>query len=199
MFGLPNHHPLSKAVAVLTRDHEHTVGGVTGTEEALLLMLERAIHSDTSGATSSGAGGTGAVLDAAALDLRESIFRTLSSNARPEWNIAYRLEHQARVVAGVPSMENKLLALCMAWEDLIRELLQPTRRVPVKDQHCPACGYAQTTVTNPDGEDVVRPALEASLTGADSVLRCLVCAEEWRADIWEEVFGASGLPGALPV
>lgn len=197
MFGLPNHHPLSKAVEVLTRDHQHEVDGVVGTEEPLLLMLEQAIGSSTG--AGSGGGGKGAILNAAALDLRESIFRTLSSNARPEWNTAYRLEHQARVVAGVPSMENKLLSLCMAWENLIRELLQPTRRVPVKDQHCPACGYAQTTVTNPDGEDVVRPALEASLTGADSTLKCLVCLQEWHADIWEEVFGAAGLPAALPV
>ncbi|MER2142180.1 MAG: hypothetical protein ABS888_00185 [Eubacteriales bacterium] len=196
MFGLPNHHPLSKAVAVLTRDHEHTVGGVTGTEEPLLLMLERAIHSDTSGATSSGAGGTGAVLDAAALDLRDSISRVVPGTV-PEL-LPQRLEAWVSRLVDERA-EWDLRMLCADWTVAIRELLQPTRRVPVKDQHCPACGYARTTVTNPDGEDVVRPALEATLTGADSVLRCLVCTEEWRADIWEKVFGASGLPGALPV
>lgn len=197
MFGLPNHHPLSKAVAVLTRDHEHTVDGVTGTEEPLLLMLERAIRSDTSGATSSGAGGTGAVLDAAALDLRDEISNLVPGNA-PEL-LLVRLEVHANRLAGDEQAEWDLRKLCEGWTAAIRELLQPTRRVPVKDQHCPACGYAQTTVTNPDGEDVVRPALEASLTGADSTLRCLVCQSEWRADMWEEVFGVAGLPAALPV
>lgn len=197
MFGLPNHHPLSKAVAVLTRDHMHEVDGVTGIEEPLLLMLEKAIGSSTG--AGSGGGGKGAILNAAALDLRESIHRALAPDSRPDWRTAYRLEHHARVCAGVPSMEDELLASCSYWERAIRELLQPTRRVPVKDQHCPACGYAQTTVTNPDGEDVVRPALEASLTGADSTLKCLVCLQEWHADIWEEVFGAAGLPAALPV
>lgn len=194
MFGLPNHHPLSKAVEVLTRDHQHEVDGVVGTEEPLLLMLEQAIGSSTG--AGSGGGGKGAILNAAALDLRDSISRVVPGTV-PEL-LPQRLE------AWVPRLAEEaaewyLLKLCESWADAIRELLQPTRRVPVKDQHCPACGYGQTTVTNPDGEDVLRPALEASLTGADSVLRCLVCTEEWHADIWEEVFGASGLPGALPV
>lgn len=195
MFGLPNHHPLSKAVAVLTRDHEHTVDGVIGTEEPLLLMLEQAIGSSTG--AGSGGGGKGAILNAAALDLRESISRTLPGSRH--YSPTTRLEVHAARCAGDEVAEWDLRKLCEGWAVAIRELLQPTRRVPVKDQHCPACGYAQATVTNPDGEDVLRPALEASLTGADSVLRCLVCTEEWRADIWEEVFGASGLPGALPV
>lgn len=195
MFGLPNHHPLSKAVAVLTRDHEHEVDGVVGTEEPLLLMLEQAISSSTG--AGSGGGGKGAILNAAALDLRDSISDQVPGNA-PEL-LLVRLEVHATRLAGDEQAEWDLRKFCESWTAAIRELLQPTRRVPVKDQHCPACGYGQTTVTNPDGEDVLRPALEASLTGADSVLRCLVCTEEWRADIWEEVFGASGLPGALPV
>lgn len=193
MFGLPNHHPLSKAVAVLTRDHEHTVDGVVGTEEPLLLMLEQAIGSSTG--AGSGGGGKGAILNAAALDLRDSISREFSGmyySPLPE-----RLEFEVRSCSSEQE-EDELLHRCRYWEKAIRELLQPTRRVPVKDQPCPACGYAQVTL-DMDGEDVLRPALEASLTGADSVLRCLVCTEEWRADIWEEVFGASGLPGALPV
>ncbi len=194
MFGLPNHHPLSKAVEVLTRDHQHEVDGVVGTEEPLLLMLEQAIGSSTG--AGSGGGGKGAILNAAALDLRDSISRVVPGTV-PEL-LPQRLEAWVGRLAE-EAAEWYLLKLCESWADAIRELLQPTRRVPVKDQHCPACGYGQTTVTNPDGEDVLRPALEASLTGADSVLRCLVCTEEWRADIWEEVFGASGLPGALPV
>lgn len=194
MFGLPNHHPLSKAVEVLTRDHQHEVDGVVGTEEPLLLMLEQAIGSSTG--AGSGGGGKGAILNAAALDLRDSISRVVPGTV-PEL-LPQRLEAWVGRLAE-EAAEWYLRKLCESWAASIRELLQPTRRVPVKDQHCPACGYGQTTVTNPDGEDVLRPALEASLTGADSVLRCLVCTEEWRADIWEEVFGASGLPGALPV
>lgn len=194
MFGLPNHHPLSKAVAVLTRDHEHEVDGVVGTEAPLLLMLEQAIGSSTG--AGSGGGGKGAILNAAALDLRDSISAQVPGNA-PEL-LLVRLEVHATRCAGDEQAEWDLRKFCESWEKAIRELLQPTRRVPVKDQHCPACGYAQVTM-DMDGEDVLRPALEASLTGADSVLRCLVCTEEWRADIWEEVFGASGLPGALPV
>lgn len=194
MFGLPNHHPLSKAVEVLTRDHQHEVDGVVGTEEPLLFMLEQAIGSSTG--AGSGGGGKGAILNAAALDLRDSISDQVPGNA-PEL-LLVRLEVWARRLADEVA-EDHLVALCRKWERAIRELLQPTRRVPVKDQHCPACGYGQVTVTNPDGEDVVRPALEASLTGADSTLTCLVCTEEWHADMWEEVFGAAGLPGGLPV
>lgn len=195
MFGLPNHHTLSKAVRELTMDHEHTAEGVTGTEEGLLLMLERAIASDTSGAHGGG-GGKGAILNAAALDLWEEIRRGL-----PYAGKVYpprRLEMLACRVAGDEAAEEELLGLCRYWSSRIRELLAPPRRVPVKGQHCPACGYAQVTL-DMDGEDVLQPCLVATLTGADSRLECLACTASWRADTWERVFGASGLPGGLQV
>lgn len=176
-------------------DHEHTAEGVTGTEEGLLLMLERAIASDTSGAHGGG-GGKGAILNAAALDLWEEIKRGLpfSGMVYP----ARRVEQWARMVAGDEDRENELLALCRYWSARIRELLAPPRRVPVKGQHCPACGYAQVTL-DMDGEDVLQPSLVATLTGADSRLECQACTASWRADTWERVFGASGLPGGLQV
>lgn len=196
MFGLPNHHPLSQAVRELSMDHQHTVEGVTGTEEGLLLMLERAIASSSGAGSGGGGDSPGSVLNAAALDLWEEIKRGL-----PFAGLGHpprRLEQLARRVAGDITAEEDLLRLCHYWSARIRELLAPPRRVPVKGQHCPACGYAQVTM-DMDGEDVLRPALVATLTGADSRLECLACTASWRADTWERVFGAAGLPGGLQV
>lgn len=186
MFGLPDHHLLSQTVAELTRPHTHKVGDLDGIEPPLFQMLEDAVG-NTSGRGSAPGGSTraGAPVDVSALQLWSNIQAVIAEHwpghgdlARANTPPADRLEQWASSLAG-SDLETYLLEFCVYWADQIRELLYPTRRVPLRGVECVNCGTGDVMDRDQDGELVRRPAV--TLYPEDSPPRavCQVCGAEW--------------------
>jgi hypothetical protein len=188
MFGLPPGNALRESVVELTRDHTRSVGELIGTEPPLLRLLEVAIGADTSG----GAGGAGrnknsAPLDVTALSLWEEIGSVVAHNwpgrlelARRGTHLIDRLTAWTNVVAAGPD-EPHLLEYCEYWASAIRELLEPTRRVPLRGVACMGCKLTWV-FDEQDGQTTYQPALIASISdrhlhGVE--VRCQSCEGAW--------------------
>jgi hypothetical protein len=188
MFGLPPGNALREVVVELTRDHTRSKGDLTGTEPPLLRLLEVAIRADTSG----GAGGAGrnknsAPLDVTALALWDEIARVVAFNWPGKGDVRHKRQHLidrltwwTNTVAGGEN-EPYLLEYCESWASAIRELLEPTQRVPLRGVACLGC--KNTWVTDEkEGETTYTPALLASISdrhlhGVE--VKCLACEEAW--------------------
>lgn len=186
MYGLPNSSALSFVVHELTATHERTVGELHGQEPALLLQLQRAIASDTSGAYGGGGDRTGAPIDPAALALRDEIASSINTHApgKPHYRLGNvdmvgRLQHWTKTVAGT-DREDDLLEMCEYWRARIRDLLDPPKRVALRGVSCPSCGYDLCLQKNQYGETVLAATLLAHLSENPLRAECLACGKEWR-------------------
>lgn len=183
MFGLPNDHPLSTAVAVLVQEHEHTTDVGTGLEQGLLLQLDQAIGSSTAGAPGGGQA-TGSPVNLSALTLRAEIADTINRQlpverllGTPRASTAQRLRWLVPTIE--PEYEGWLLDLCESWADRIRELLTPSRHVPLRGQSCPECKCLTYPTEDPDGGTVLSPPLVAHLSEPELRIECLACGHQW--------------------
>jgi len=169
----------------LTRDHPRSVGTISGTEPPLLRLLEVAIKADTSGASGgSGRNKNSAPLDVTALALWEDIARVVGDNwpgrgdlKMTTTHLIDRLTWWTNTVAGTDS-EPHLLEFCEYWRYEIRELLEPTRRVPLRGQRCSGC--KETWLRNEqDGQTTLMPVLVAYPDASPMRVKCLSCDETY--------------------
>lgn len=190
MFGLPDHHSLSETVAQLTRPHTRKVGELDGIEPALLDLLASAIG-NTSGRGSAPGGSTraGAPLDVTALSLWTSISAVVSEHwpghgdlARADTSLPDRLEQWTSHLAG-SDHEVYLLEFCLYWVEQIRELLEPTRKMPLRGVACGHCGFESIREPNPEGETVRRPAILVYPDERPTRAECQVCGEQWVGEL----------------
>lgn len=188
MFGLPPGNALREVVVELTRDHTRSVGELIGTEPPLLRLLEVAIGADTSGG--SGGGGrnkNSAPLDVTALTLWEEIAGTVGEHwpgrGNPEYattHLSDRLTWWTNTVASGPN-EPHLLEFCEYWRTSIRELLEPTQRVPLRGVPCRSCKITWVKEEK-EGETTFLPVLTASISEKHLhgvQVGCMFCGEEW--------------------
>lgn len=187
MFGLPNRDPLSRAVEVLVCEHEHTTDRTTGVEDGLLVQLEQAVASSTAGAPGGGTG-TGSPLNVAALVLLAEIADTINRELPMEVlalyrevSICHRLRWLTSSIAGYDDGD-WLLELCESWAGRIRELLAPSRHVPLRGQSCPECKCHLYPHLDEDGGTILSPPLLAHLSEPQLRVECLACGHEWTGD-----------------
>lgn len=148
----------------LTQDHPRTVphsdGTVTGREPGLLVLLERAIASDTGRGSASGGGSTpSAPIDPGALVLWDTIQKVVGEwwpgagdPGQKDTPLPRRLRSWAREVP----LEKRgyLLEMCLHWRGEIRNLLEPPKQVPLRGWACLQCGEEWAWV--PRGGEIVR-------------------------------------------
>lgn len=186
MYGMPNGNPLSKAVAVLCQPHQAThPDGYSGEEEPLLRILEGAIGSDQGRGSVSGVSGASGVLNLSALELWQSIHRTVGEFwpgrgdlAQAKAHLIKRLEAWTLQVAGT-AHEPHLTEMCDYWAQQIRDLLDPPKRVPIRGGQCPRCKGHQVLGTDPDGQRVYQPTLLAHISEDPVRVECLGCGGTW--------------------
>lgn len=186
MFGLPDRHILSETVAELTRPHTHKLGDLDGIEPPLFQMLEDAVASSSGrGSAPGGSTRAGAPVDVSALQLWTNIQAVIAEHwpghgdlARANTSPAERLEQWVSSLAG-SDHEVYLLEFCVYWAEQIRELLYPTRKVPLRGVKCGNCGTEEVMDRDQDGGLVRRPALMLYPEESPPRAVCLVCAEQW--------------------
>lgn len=179
MFGLPNAHPLSKAVETLARPHPHTSGA--GDEEALLVTLARAVASTSGKGSAAGVSRTGAPLDLGALVILDRVTAVIH-DAVPGTRglpLPERLIRWCQAVAGDPEEEEFLLTNCLDWEESIRRMLEPPKEIPLREVYCPECKVAHVIEIDPDGEHVYRPVMTAYASESPLRVECVLCGQEW--------------------
>ena len=189
MFGMPNNHPLSAAVEVLTRPHMHTLTGGTmeqGVEEALLITLGKAVASTSGKGSASGGTRTGSPVDLGAMVLLDRIAAVVHANipsahdpiarCRP---VASRLMSWAEQAAGDPTEEDILLNYCRGWIYDIRRYLEPPKEVPLRGVACSGCGVFEIWDRDEDGDAVALPALTAYASETPVRVGCAACGESW--------------------
>lgn len=186
MFGMPNAAPLSKAVERLAIPHWHLDGPRAGTEEALLVTLERAVASTGGKGSASGVSRTGSPVDLGALGLLESITQVLRVNvpgAAEPWvralPVPRRLIRWAEAAAGQEKEENALLDYCIGWERDIRRYLEPPKEIPLRGVRCPECRKDIVEVLDADGGRVMCPILTAYASESPVRVGCSVCEGSW--------------------
>lgn len=196
MFGLPSNHPLSRAVEVLVCEHEHTTDHVTGVEDGLLVQLEQAVASSTAGAPGGGTG-TGSPLNVAALTLLAEIADTINRQLPPgvltvyrDVSVCHRLRWLTRSLAGYEDAQ-WLQELCESWAGRIRELLAPSRHVPLRGQSCPECKCRTYPHQDEDGGTILSPPLVAHLSEPRLRVECLACEYQWAGETTIELVFSS--------
>lgn len=195
MFGMPNNHPLSSAVEVLTRPHMHTLTGGTmeqGVEEALLVTLGKAVASTSGKGSAPGGTRTGSPVDLGAMTLLDSIAAVVHANVpsahdpiarcRP---VSARLITWAEQAAGDPTEEDILLEHCRRWIYDIRRYLEPPKEVPLRGVACANCGVYESYERDEDGDLVATPSLTAYASETPVRVECSACGAAW--------YGQSGL------
>ena len=182
MYGLPNDHPLSLVVFELTETHPRETENGVGPEIALLALLRAAVRSNTSGASGS-AGGRRATapIDLSALAILDEITAVVDrwSPTGKEAPLERRLQDWASALAG-QDREVFLREMCDYWVLKIRELLEPSKYIPLRGSVCPCCRHHEMESLNADGELAVRPLLMADV-GRETVF-CLHCGCEWAGE-----------------
>lgn len=202
MFGLPGNHPLSRAAEQLTREHTRSTDTGTGTEAPLLSLLERAIPSDTSGAYGGGSTRTGAPLDVAALALWDEISASVNANwpgrnrPEPRYRDAHLITRLSTWVSVAPVRDQgHLLEMCEYWISRIREHLEPSKRVTLRGQACPACKCVTYPSTDEDGGTVLSPSLLAHLE-PQLHIECRACGEHWAGELEINLEFSTSVPQA---
>jgi hypothetical protein len=190
VYGLPADAPLSRVVSDLCQPHSRTVqleeGPVTGQEEPLLSLLERAIAADSGRGSASGGGSSAsAPVDAGALTLWTDISAVVGAHwpgrgdlLRQHTPLIERLEAWTRVTADTPNEEH-LLEMCRYWTKQIRDLLEPPKRVPLRGMTCPACECTHVEEHDADGGVIYNVSLLAHMSEEEIRAECLVCGTEW--------------------
>lgn len=188
MFGLPNHHPLSKAVETLARPHtcNSTETTNSGVEQALLLTLEQAVASTSGRGSAAGGTRTGSPVDLGAMVLRDAIAGIIHDNIPSQHDpiarcrpLSRRLITWAETIAGDPTEEDILLMYCETWIHDIRRHLEPPKEVPLRGVPCPRCKVAQVAQEAVDGGTVYVPILTAYASESPLRVECTVCGGEW--------------------
>lgn len=193
---------LSETAHVLTHTHKrHTVtehGDVWGDEPALLVTLAECV---TNPSSNGGAGGNttraGLPINADALVLLTRIQDVVDTcwpgNGDPAYvRVPLHVKLNAWVVHTTdPVAEGVLLDLCQRWTAQVRELLEPTRKVPVPGVACPTCGWDKT-YREDDGEFIPAPALVAYPEMVPVRVVCTVesCGAEWSGPAVTDTFMA---------
>ena len=169
---------LQDAVEVLTAPHLHTAPSADGTpligmEEALLVQLDEAIGS-TQGSRAGGSASKNTVpVDLGAVVLYEEIVRTLRYHA-PQLSLS-DLCDATRQWAAMDD-EATVLPTLVAWEEQIREHLDPTPHRPLPGVSCPKClNSALPRIM--DGETVMVPVI--TIYPRQLIAECTVCEERW--------------------
>lgn len=170
---------LKTLIDELTVPHPRTFEGTTGTEDALLDQLKAAVGSNV-GRGSGGGQSSGAVIDAHALDVLNSIWRDVVHSS-PVLHSGAGLPGAVRrwhaEVTRWDATEHatlELLSLAMTWRTEIREILEPVKRIPMRGQVCPGCTHDYHQ--NDAGEWSPTITLHAE---AIPVADCAVCGEKW--------------------
>lgn len=187
MFGLPPGSSLAEVVHELTATHIRTVGELTGPEPALLQMLERAIASDTSGASGGGSSTRrGAPVDVIALTLWTEISQCVGEHWPHRGDLAMagtplieRLVIWTSSLAGT-DQEVHLLEMCRYWQRSIRDLLDPPKSIPLRGHQCPDCRKFWVASLDPDGGMVWQPAILVHLSEDPVRAECRSCDAVWR-------------------
>lgn len=187
MYGRPTNDPLSQAAQVLLAEHFHTSPVGTGIEDPLLMLLERAVASSTSGAPGGGTG-TGSPVNVEALALWDEI----SGVVNEHWPYRGMLDFKdtplsARLEMWVISVPDSyavhLLEMCNYWVYRIRELLDPSRHVTLRGESCPECKCVRFPSPDPDGGVVLNPPLVAHLSEPVLRIECRACSAQWTGEL----------------
>lgn len=186
---------LSETAHELTHQHTRRTttedGDVYGVEPPLLDILRDCVASSGSGRGGGASNRTASPADLGALDLLEEITRIVDTCWPGNGDPAYvRVPTTSKLNAWVvhttdPVAEGVLLDLCQRWVSRIREHIEPTKRRPIPNVACPACGWDRTVTEDDDGF-TYRPALVAYPEAQPPRVVCTVesCSGEWAgADI----------------
>lgn len=177
-------------------------GPVTAPEPPLLLILERTVASNSGRGSTAGVSGEGGPLNLGALELLRRIQSDLVEAGYPGMEPRAALASWWTDASREDEPEEGLrilLEVGTRWIDGIRELLDPTRRVPMKDTACPGCGnthvYAESS-----GETVRTPAVVLYPGCLPPEAECMACGTSWSGgellDLREGRMPASATEGA---
>lgn len=182
-------HLLAEAVAELTRPHlrrSTTADGeeVYGQEEALLVILEETTGSNTGSGSVSGVSGNGTPLNIEAVTLFDEITKAITEQSpygrhpalrKSPWTRKVQAWHNATTD---PVEALRLYELLDGWREAIRELLEPTKKVPMRGMTCPEC---LNTHVERAGEDGVTYNAAITVYPQSIPVRadCAVCEAEW--------------------
>jgi hypothetical protein len=191
MYGMPDGNPLAEVVSQLCQTHSRrhiTAEGelVEGQEPALLVMLERAVASDTSGAYGGGATRTGSPVDVKAMALLDTIKGTVARHwpgrgdaTLQDTPLRTRLEEWTRQVA-FTNDEAHLLEMCLWWRSQIRDMFEPPKDAPLRGICCPACSASHVEELDEEGMTIFNVSLVAHLSEEPVRAECRGCGQEWR-------------------
>lgn len=156
-------------------------GPVTAAEPPLLLILERAVASNSGRGSTAGVTGAGGPLNLGALELQRQVFNELSAAGYPGVSTREGLTRWWRESTGPGGSEaatQLLLEYAVKWVDGIRELLDPTRKIPMPDTACPGCSNSDVYVEH-SGEEVRTPAVVLYPSVSPPEAECLACGTLW--------------------
>lgn len=171
--------------------------GNTGLETALLDVLAGAVSSSSPDGGSSSGKATGSVISAEALDIEDSIKRSikqeLDSRVQPDslspigWGMLtgrykhpnFSLKDQVGLFVDhflVPDGDNQWLKdLLEEWERRIRDLVDPPKKpIPMRGVDCPECSYRWFFT-----EDKVKATALVAYRSGSVVVHCRVCGKEF--------------------
>ena len=178
---------------------------VRGTEYPLLQLLEEAVGSSYGVGGGGGSDRATAPVDLSALTLKAEIDQAIGewerfTGATPAPGAS--LCTRARLWFSTLSDENYLrwVDTLMSWASQIREILEPTKRVPLRGAPCPTCGEALVSMPSPlpGGSRTITPALLAHLVPGEPWVECRVCTSRYDKGQLKDL-GAEGLyfPGPI--
>ena len=187
---------LRDVIHVLTKPHlrrtTNTEGEtIYGEEPALLDILEDCVGNSGSG-ESAAAGGRAAPLSLEAVSIAQDIEYT----TRAHWPVHGLLKAPLRLRVNAwyanthqPHEALTMLDVASRWEAQIRELIEPTKKIPLRGVTCPICGYAET-MTEQDGQRTYKPILMAYPHPTDTKVICTSeeCSGEWAGKKIAETF-----------
>lgn len=193
----------------LCLEHPHTVRSnddptkrVRGTEFPLIQLLDEAVGSSYGVGSGGGSSRANAPVDLTALLLRDEIEKAVTTyesrvvgTCLPE-DVAL----VKRVSQWLCSMDDRMyfnwVPQLRLWSERIRDVLEPVKRVPLRDVQCAACGEALVSLLAPNAhgpnDRVVAPALLVHLEPDSPWAECRVCRTEYPKEALKAL-GADGL------
>lgn len=170
---------LSDLIHTLTQPHLRRAGENIAHEDALLDILEDCVASTTS-SKAGGGGGRGTPVDLGALDLAATIRGTIDEhhplNGLQKAPLRYRL-NAWYANTWDPNKALMLHEHAAQWVYQIRELIEPTKRVPLRGIACPECH--NTHLEKVGEETTYNPAITVYPDANPVYAQCGVCENEW--------------------
>ena len=180
--------PLLDVTHTLTRDHLRSVDGNIAMEEALLDTLKSLINPSGAGNGSSDGGGSGGgsrpPINLDALDTWTSINRTIREGSPYGQHPAVQKADIKTLLRGWvnhttdPVEALRLYELCDSWVRQIREILEPSKRMPLSG-YCPECGKSHVETLDEDGVARYDTAIVAFPGSVPVFAQCRVCETKW--------------------